>query len=114
MKDAPRSYADLWKFIDEGKMVTLDDSRAIIGATLLTLGYDVNTTDEKQLAEAKAKLAELAKGIKLYDSDSPKSALIAGDVDLGITWTGEAFLAAAGKPGHQVRVSFGRHDAVAG
>jgi spermidine/putrescine-binding protein len=98
VKDAPRSYADLWKFIDDGRMVMLDDSRAIIGATLLTLGYDVNTTDEKQLAEAKAKLAELAKGIKLYDSDSPKSALIAGDVDLGITWTGEAFLAAQENP----------------
>ena len=84
--------------IDGGRMVSLDDSRAVIGATLLTLGYDVNTTDEKQLAEAKAKLAELAKGIKLYDSDSPKSALIAGDVDLGITWTGEAFLAAQENP----------------
>jgi spermidine/putrescine-binding protein len=98
VKDAPTSYADLWKFIDEGRMVTLDDSRAIIGATLLTLGYDVNTTDEKQLAEAKARLAELAQGIKLYDSDSPKSALIAGDVDLGIVWTGEVFLAAQENP----------------
>jgi spermidine/putrescine-binding protein len=93
IKDAPKSYADLWKHIAESRMVTLDDSRAIIGATLLTLGYDVNTKDEKQLAEAKAKLAELAKGIKLYDSDSPKSALIAGDVDLGIVWTGEVELA---------------------
>jgi spermidine/putrescine-binding protein len=98
VKDPPKSYADLWKFIDDGRMVSLDDSRAVIGATLLTLGYDVNTTDEKQLAEAKAKLAELAKGIKLYDSDSPKSALIAGDVDLGITWTGEAFLASQENP----------------
>jgi spermidine/putrescine-binding protein len=98
VKDPPQSYADLWKFIDAGRMVSLDDSRAVIGATLLTLGYDVNTTDAKQLAEAKAKLAELAKGIKLYDSDSPKSALIAGDVDLGITWTGEAFLASQEKP----------------
>ena len=98
VKDPPKSYADLWKFIDAGRMVSLDDSRAVIGATLLTLGYDVNTTDEKQLTEAKAKLAELAKGIKLYDSDSPKSALIAGDVDLGITWTGEAFLASQENP----------------
>ncbi len=64
----------------------------------MTLGYDVYTTDDKQLQEAKAKLAELAKGITLYDSDSPKTALIAGDVDLGITWTGEAFLAAQEKP----------------
>lgn len=35
----------------------LDDSRATIGMALLTLGYDVNTTDPAQLEEAKNKLA---------------------------------------------------------
>lgn len=94
----PTSFADLFKPEYAGHMVVLDDSRAIIGAVLLTLGYDVNTKDPKQLDEAKAKLAQLAKGIKLFDSDSPKTALIAGDVDLGITWTGEAFLAANENP----------------
>ncbi len=100
VKDPPKAYADLWKpeFINAGRLVMLDDSRAIIGATLLTLGYDVNTTDDQQLNAAKAKLKELAKGVKLYDSDSPKSALIAGDVDLGITWTGEAYLASKENP----------------
>jgi spermidine/putrescine-binding protein len=100
VKDAPKSYADLWKKenIDAKRMIMLDDSRAVIGATLLTLGYDPNTTDEKQLAAAKAKLKELAKGVKLYDSDSPKSALIAGDVDLGIVWTGEVELASHENP----------------
>ena len=29
----------------------------------------------------------------MFDSDSPKTALIAGDVDLGIVWTGEAYTA---------------------
>jgi spermidine/putrescine-binding protein len=66
--------------------------------TLLTLGYDVNTTDPAQLEEAKNKLAELIPNVKLFDSDSPKTALIAGDVDLGITWTGEAFLAQQENP----------------
>lgn len=94
----PTSYADLFNSEYAGRIVVLDDPRAIIGAVLLTLGYDVNTTDEKQLNEAKVKLAELAKSIKLFDSDSPKSALIAGDVDLGITWTGEAFLAGNENP----------------
>ena len=95
IKNPPASYADLWNpdFINAKRMISLDDSRAVIGATLLTLGYDVNTKDPKQLAEAKTKLAELAKGIKLYDSDSPKTALIAGDVDLGIVWTGDVELA---------------------
>jgi spermidine/putrescine-binding protein len=96
----PTSWADLWKaeFVDAGRMVFLDDSRATIGLTLLTLGYDLNSTNEAELAEAQARLAELAPGVKLWDSDSPKSALIAGDVDLGMIWTGEAFLAQLEKP----------------
>jgi spermidine/putrescine-binding protein len=89
----PQSFADLWKPEYKGKLVMLDDSRATIGAALLTLGYDVNTKDPAQLDEAKAKLKELVPNVKLFDSDSPKTALIAGDVDLGMTWTGEAFLA---------------------
>ncbi len=101
VKDPPKSYADLWKPDYAGRLVMLDDSRAIIGATLLTLGYDVNTTDPAQLDEAKKKLAELVPNVKLFDSDSPKSALIAGDVDLGITWTGEALLAQRENPAIQ-------------
>ncbi|HEX9330658.1 MAG TPA: spermidine/putrescine ABC transporter substrate-binding protein [Anaerolineales bacterium] len=89
----PTSFADLWKPEYKGKIIMLDDSRATIGATLLTLGYDVNTKDPAQLNEAKAKLKELVPNVKLFDSDSPKTALIAGDADLGMTWTGEAFLA---------------------
>jgi spermidine/putrescine-binding protein len=97
----PTSWADLWKPEYAGRMVFLDDSRAVIGLTLLTLGYDVNTKDPAQLDEAKAKLKELVPGIKLFDSDSPKTALIAGDVDLGMTWTGEAFLAQQENPAIQ-------------
>jgi spermidine/putrescine-binding protein len=89
----PTSFADLWNPEYAGRLVMIDDSRAIIGATLLTLGYDVNTTDPAQLEEAKVKLAELVQGVKLFDSDSPKTGLIAGDVDLGIVWTGEAEIA---------------------
>lgn len=95
----PTSWADLFKSGCASKnMIMLDGAHDIIGATLLSLGYDVNSTDQKQLDEAKAKLLELAPCIKLYDSDSPKTALIAGDVDLGITWTGDAFLSSQAKP----------------
>jgi len=94
----PAAYADLWNPDYAGRLVFLDDSRVIIGMTLLTLGYDVNTTDPTQLEEAKNKLAELIPNVKLFDSDSPKTALIAGDVDLGITWTGEAFTAQQENP----------------
>jgi spermidine/putrescine-binding protein len=89
----PKSWADLWNPEYKGRMVSIDDSRAIIGVALTTLGYDVNTTDPKQLDEAKAKLKTLMPNIKVFDSDSPKTELIAGDADLGIVWTAEAELA---------------------
>ena len=89
----PKSWADLWNPDYKGRMVSIDDSRAIIGVALTTLGYDVNTTDPKQLDEAKEKLKQLMPNIKVFDSDSPKTELIAGDVDLGIVWTAEAELA---------------------
>lgn len=101
VENVPTKWADLWKPEYADKMVFLDDSRAVIGLTLLTLGYDVNTTDPAQLEEAKAKLAELVPNIKVFDSDSPKTALIAGDVDLGMTWTFEALAAQQENPAIQ-------------
>lgn len=98
VQNPPKRWADLWNPEYAGRMVFLDDSRIVIGMTLITLGYDPNTTDPAQLNEAKEKLKELIPRVKLFDSDSPKTALIAGDVDLGLTWTGEAFIASQEVP----------------
>ncbi|MBV6393375.1 MAG: Spermidine/putrescine-binding periplasmic protein [Anaerolineales bacterium] len=101
VENVPTSWSDLWKPEYAGRLVFIDDSRAVIGMTLVTLGYDPNTTNEAELEEAKAKLAELVPNVKLFDSDSPKTALIAGDVDLGMVWTGEAFTANQENPAIQ-------------
>jgi spermidine/putrescine-binding protein len=101
VQNVPQSWEDLWKPEYANRMVFLDDARTVIGLTLLTLGYDVNTTNPAQLEEAREKLAQLIPNIKLFDSDSPKTALIAGTVDLGMTWNGEAFLAQQEKPAIQ-------------
>jgi len=97
----PKSWADLWNPDYAGRLVLLDDPRVVIGFTLLTLGYDLNTKDPSQLEEAKTKLLELIPNVKLFDSDSPKTALIAGDVDLGNVWNGEAFTAQQEDPAFQ-------------
>jgi spermidine/putrescine-binding protein len=93
VENSPASFADLWQDEYAGRLVMVDDARTIIAATLLTLGYDPNTTDPAQLEEAKARLNLLAPNVNIWDSDSPKTALIGGDADLGIVWTGEARLA---------------------
>jgi spermidine/putrescine-binding protein len=97
----PTSWADLWNAEYAGRLTFLDDARSVIGLTLLTLGYDLNSTDPAELAEAKTRLSELVPNIKLFESDNPKAALIGGDVDLGMVWTGEAFLANRENPAIQ-------------
>lgn len=98
VENPPTSWADLWDPEYEGRIVSVDDSRVVIGAALLTLGYSVNDTDPDHLEEAKQKLLELMPNIRVFDSDSPKTPLVAGDVDLGIVWNGEAFLTATEAP----------------
>jgi spermidine/putrescine-binding protein len=97
----PKSWADLWKPEYAGRMIFLDDPRSVIGLTLLSLGYDVNSTNSSELEAARKKLIELVPNIKLFDSDSPQTALTAGMVDLGMTWTGEAYFAHRGNPAFQ-------------
>jgi len=97
----PTSWEDLWNPEYAGRLVLLDDPRVVIGFTLMTLGYDLNTKDPQELEEAKTKLQELIPNVKLFDSDSPKTALIAGDVDLGSVWNGEAFTAQLEDPTFQ-------------
>jgi spermidine/putrescine-binding protein len=98
VKNPPSSWADLWRPEYKNHIVAVDDNRVIIGMALLTLGYDVNSTDTAQLEQAKQKLIELMPNIRVFDSDSPKTPLLAGDVDLGIVWNGEAFLAQQENP----------------
>ncbi len=86
-------FADLWDPMFKNKLVVLDDEREIIGMALVMLGYDKNSTDPAQLEAAKNKLLELKPNIKLYDSDSPKTALLSGEAIAGVIWNGEASLA---------------------
>lgn len=91
-------WADLWSSDYVGKLVMLDDEREVIGMVLNVLGYDRNTTNETELGAAKAKLLELMPNIRVFDSDSPKTSLLAGDVWMGLVWNGEAAIAHSENP----------------
>jgi spermidine/putrescine transport system permease protein len=87
------SYKDLFDPSFENSLVVLDDQRIIIGTMLAMLGYSQNSTNEKELEEAKQKLLELKPNIKAFDSDSPKTLLVSNEVKAGIVWGAEAALA---------------------
>lgn len=92
VKTPIRGYRDVFQPQFKNRIVVLNDNREIVSWALDTLGLPVNTITPQNLAKARPVVAEWMNLIKLFDSDSPKTALINGDVDLGIVWSGEAAL----------------------
>ena len=92
------SYADLFDSALTDSLVVLDDYRAVIGMTARSMGYSMNETDPELLSQIEEKLLTLKDNIRLYDSDSPKSALISGDYAVGYVWSAEAALAMEENP----------------
>jgi spermidine/putrescine transport system substrate-binding protein len=83
-------YRDLFSAKYKNRIVALDDGRELAVAALYVLGKDLNDFSPTNLAAIRPILAEWFPRIKLFDSDSPKTALLNGDVDLGLVWGGEA------------------------
>lgn len=96
------SYDDLFDESLANTEVVLDDYRAVIGMTARSMGYSMNETDPDKLAEIQDKLLTLKDNVKLYDSDSPKSALISGDCTVGYCWSAEIALAMEENPDIQI------------
>lgn len=93
IKDTIDSYDDLFNPDYKNTLVVLDDFRAVIGMTERSMGLSMSETDSDVLGTVETKLLKLKDVIKLYDSDSPKSALIAGDCSLAFCWNAEIALA---------------------
>jgi len=70
----------------------VNDSREMVSWALATVGVGPNDMSKDNLAKAKPILAGWMKLIRKYDSDSPKTDLLAGNVDVGVVWSGEAAL----------------------
>ncbi|CAM2835199.1 ABC transporter substrate-binding protein [Rariglobus hedericola] len=90
VKEPVKGYADLFSNKYKGRIVALDDGRELVVGALYTLGIGLNDITSANLEKARPVLAGWFKNIKLFDSDSPKTALLNGDVDLGLVWGGEA------------------------
>lgn len=73
IQDEITSYNDLLNPKYENEIVLIEDQRIIIGLALLANGFDMNSTDERELEIAKNWLLKLKPNIKAYDSDSPKN-----------------------------------------
>ena len=90
--DDVRGYRDVFQPKYAGRIVVVDDPREIVTWALVTLGKGPDEVTPATLAQVKPLLQQWLPLVKVFDSDSPKTALLNGDVDLGIVWSGEAAL----------------------
>jgi spermidine/putrescine transport system substrate-binding protein len=89
IKTPIKGMKDVFNGKHAGRIIAVDDAREIVSWVLAVQGKDINEIDETTLAAVKPVMAEWMKQIKIYDSDSPKTKLLEGDVDIGIVWSGE-------------------------
>ena len=93
--------ADLWTPALKEKLVMPNDQREVLGIGLKVLGYSINETNPEHLRQAFEKLQGLMPNVRVFDSDSPKQALLAGEVAAGLVYNGEAYVANGENPAIQ-------------
>ncbi len=88
--DTPDSWMDLLQPADalKGKVTMLSTDRWLMAAAFLAQGDSVNSTDEADLAEAKALLIAAKKDLLAYDDTTFYSKLVSGEASLVHAWDG--------------------------
>lgn len=95
---AVTSFADLWGPEFKGKILLPNDMRGVLAMGLKRLGYSLNETDPVKVAEACELLMPLMDNVRVFDSDSPKQALLNNEVQAAVLWNGEAYIASEENP----------------
>lgn len=81
-----------------GNLLMIDSVRDAFGIALAYLGYDMNTTNEAELEEAKALLQKQYPLVQAYVVDQVRDKMIGGDAALGVIYSGEAIYTARENP----------------
>ncbi|AWI08079.1 ABC transporter substrate-binding protein [Ereboglobus luteus] len=92
IKHPPRGYRNVFQPKYRDRIVVVDDAREMVSWAMESLRIPINDINEANLEKTRPVIAEWMKYIKVYDSDSPKDALLNGEADIGIVWSGEAAL----------------------
>jgi len=92
------SWSILWdeKYADQIYMY--DSVRDSMMVALTRLGYDINTTNEAEIAEAEALLVEQKPLVKAYGTDDLRDRMISGNGAMAVVYSGDAIAAIAENP----------------
>lgn len=99
VKEPVRGYGDVFQDRHAGRIVILDDALEIVTWALATRGLGPDAVTRDNLERVRPVLAQWLPLVRVYDSDSPKTALLNGDADLGVVWSGEAAILLREQPG---------------
>ena len=90
VKENVDSWDILWNEKYKDKVFMFDTYRDTIGVALKKLGYSLNSTDPKQIEEAKELLIQQRKTVDpIYGVDIGTTMIPAGESDINMIWSGE-------------------------
>ncbi|MEG0051112.1 MAG: spermidine/putrescine ABC transporter substrate-binding protein, partial [Terrisporobacter sp.] len=90
VKEKVDSWDILWNEKYKDKIFMFDTYRDTLGAALKKLGYSLNTSNPKEIEEAKELLLEQRKLVNpLYGVDNGTTMIPAGETDINMIWSGE-------------------------
>ena len=90
VKENVDSWDILWNEKYKDKVFMFDTYRDTIGVALKKLGYSLNSTDPKQIEEAKELLIQQRKTVDpIYGVDNGTTMIPAGESDINMIWSGE-------------------------
>ena len=84
------SWNVLWDPQYQGEILMWDSMRDVIGAACKRLGYDINTGDDAELAQAREQLMAQRALVKAYGGDETRDMMVAGEGTLALIYSGDA------------------------
>ncbi|MCJ0604227.1 ABC transporter substrate-binding protein, partial [Enterococcus cecorum] len=85
-----QSWDDLWRPELRNNVMLIDGAREVIGLGLNSLGYSLNSKNDKQLQEAVNKLRKITPNVKAIVADEIKMYMANEESAVAVTFSGEA------------------------
>lgn len=98
LKKPPTSWWDLWDEKYKDRISMLDNVRDCIAVAMQLLHIEQSTRDPEDFQKIRELLVKQKPLVKQYSSSSYLNSLVAGEIDLAMTWSGDLFQAARDNP----------------
>ena len=87
------SWQDLWQRRWKDSLLLTDDVRGVFHMALKINGHSANSQNPIEIKQAYELLKRLLPNVRMYNSDAPRMPFLAGHINLGMMWNGEAVMA---------------------